>query len=133
ERIGEVAVMRALGFGREAVAGLLFGECAVIGIAGGAAGAGLAWWMFSRGVTLGPVLNGNGALYVMPEQAIVGLVAAVFVTLASGLIPIAGALRIAPALAFRKGVRKKSGRENGRKRSRAAARAHPREKRALWG
>jgi len=104
ERIGEVAVMRALGFGREAIAGLLFGECAIIGIAGGAAGAGLAWWMFSGGVTLGPVLNGNGALYVMPEQAIVGLVAAVFVTLASGLIPIAGALRIAPALAFRKVV-----------------------------
>jgi len=43
-------------------------------------------------------------LYVMPAQAIVGFVAAIFVAVVSGLIPIAGALRVAPALAFRKTV-----------------------------
>jgi putative ABC transport system permease protein len=104
ERISEVAVMRALGFGRGAIGMLLFGECAVIGVVGGAVGAGLAYHLFSGGMTLGPVLNGNGALYVMPQQAILGFAAAVFVTIVSGLIPIGGALRIAPALAFRKVV-----------------------------
>jgi putative ABC transport system permease protein len=104
ERIGEVAVMRALGFSRGAIGTLLFGECAIVGVVGGAVGAGLAYWLFSGGATLGPVLNGNGALYVMPEQAILGFAAAIFVALVSGLIPIAGALRVAPALAFRKTV-----------------------------
>jgi len=104
ERIGEVAVMRALGFSRGAIGTLLFGECAIVGAVGGGIGAGLAYWLFSGGATLGPVLNGVGALYVMPEQAIVGFAAAIFVAIVSGLIPIAGALRVAPALAFRKPV-----------------------------
>lgn len=104
ERISEVAVMRALGFSRGTIGGLLFGECAIIGVVGGGIGAGLAYWLFAGGVTLGPVLNGNGALYLMPAQAIFGLAAAIFVSLVSALIPIAGALRIAPALAFRKVV-----------------------------
>ncbi len=104
ERISEVAVMRALGFSRGVMGGLLFGECGIIGVVGGGVGAGLAYWLFSGGVTLGPVLNGNGALYVMPEQAIFGFAAAIVVSIVSGLIPIAGALRITPALAFRKVV-----------------------------
>ena len=104
ERIAEVAVMRALGFTRGAIGTLLFGECAIIGIVGGGVGAVLAYWLFAGGATLGPVLNGNGALYVMPAQALVGFGAAIFVSLVSALIPIAGALRIAPALAFRKVV-----------------------------
>ncbi len=102
ERISEVAVMRALGFSRALTGELLFAECAVVGIVGGTIGAGLAYWLFSGGVTLGPVLNGNGALYVMAAQAMFGFGAAIFVSLASALIPVAGALRIAPALAFRK-------------------------------
>ncbi|MGO9453650.1 MAG: ABC transporter permease [Candidatus Binataceae bacterium] len=102
ERISEVAVMRALGFSRGAISMLLFGECAIIGIVGGAIGAGLAYRLFSAGATLGPVLNGLGALYVMGEQAAIGFGAAVFVSVVSGLIPIVGALRITPALAFRK-------------------------------
>lgn len=104
ERISEVAVMRALGFGRGAIGVLLFGECAAIGIVGGGLGAGLAYWLCAGGVTLGPVLNSNGALYVMPEQAIAGLLAALFVSIVSALIPVGAALRIAPALAFRKVV-----------------------------
>jgi len=104
ERIGEVAVMRALGFSRGVIGTLLFGECAIVGVVGGGVGAGLAYWLFSGGATLGPVLNGNGALYVMPAQAIGGFAAAIFVAIVSGLLPIAGALRVAPALAFRKTV-----------------------------
>jgi putative ABC transport system permease protein len=104
ERISEVALMRALGFGRGTIGMLLFGECAGIGIVGGGIGAGLAYWLFAGGATLGPVLNGNGALYVMPEQAFWGFAAAIFVSMVSALIPILGALRVVPALAFRKVV-----------------------------
>jgi putative ABC transport system permease protein len=102
ERINEVAVMRALGFRRGAIGFLLLGDCAAIGVAGGGMGAGLAYRLFAGGATLGPVLNGNGALYVMPAQAFFGFATAIFVSVVSALIPVTGALRIAPALAFRK-------------------------------
>jgi putative ABC transport system permease protein len=104
ERISEVAVMRALGFGRGSIAVLLFGECGAIGFAGGLIGAGAAFWMFSAGVTLGAALGGNGALWVTPEQAAGALIVAVAVSLLSGLLPIFEALRISPAMAFRKVV-----------------------------
>ena len=68
EQISDVAVMRALGFSRGAVAFLLFGECGAIGLVGGIIGAGAALWMFSGGITLGAALGGNGALWVTPAQ-----------------------------------------------------------------
>jgi ABC-type antimicrobial peptide transport system permease subunit len=80
---------------------ILFGECILTGAVGGAIGAGLAYWMFSGGVTLGPVLNGIGALWVTPASALGGLAVAIGVSVLSGLIPIIGALRTAPALALR--------------------------------
>ena len=102
ERISEVAVMRSLGFSRNAISVLLFGECATIGAIGGIIGAGIALWMFHDGMTLGAVLNGNGALWVTPDQALNAIVVAVAVSLVSGLVPIFEALRISPAMAFRK-------------------------------
>jgi putative ABC transport system permease protein len=104
DRISEVAVMRALGFSRIALAGILFGECFAIGLIGGAIGAGLALKMFYGGVTLGAVLNGNGALWVTPAQAAGAVTVAAIVCLISGLVPIIEALRIPPALAFRQVV-----------------------------
>ena len=73
ERTAEVAIMRALGFGREAVAELLFGECAAIGLIGGLLGSICAWRLCSDGLTLGAVLNGNGALWVTSRQAFAAL------------------------------------------------------------
>jgi len=104
ERISEVAVMRVLGFGRGSIAALLFGECGAIGFAGGLIGAGAALWLFSSGVTLGAALGGNGALWVTREQAVGALMVAVALSLLSGLVPIFEALRIPPAMAFRKVV-----------------------------
>jgi putative ABC transport system permease protein len=105
DRIGEVALMRALGFSPAQVGNVLFGECALIGMAGGAIGAGMALWLFSEGVALGAVLGGTaGALFVMPAAAIQGLFAAVIVSLLSGAIPVIGAMRVAPALGFREVV-----------------------------
>jgi len=104
DRISEVAIMRALGFSRTSVAALLFGECGAIGFAGGLVGAAIALWAFSAGVTLGAALGGNGALWVTPGQAAGALIVAVAVSLLSGLVPIFEALRIPPAMAFRKVV-----------------------------
>lgn len=101
ERTGEVAVMRALGFERPAIGALLFGECAAMGIGGGALGAGSAWWMFSSGVTLGPVLQGNGALWVAPWGAAQALIVAIAISIMSALPAVFAALRITPAMAFR--------------------------------
>jgi putative ABC transport system permease protein len=104
ERISEVAVMRSLGFSRGAVSVLLFGECGLIGAVGGLLGASSALWIFRDGVTLGAALGGNGALWVTPEQALNAWLVAVAVSLVSGLVPILEALRISPAMAFRRVV-----------------------------
>ncbi len=104
EQISDVAVMRALGFSRGAVGVLLFGECATIGLIGGLIGACAALWMFSGGITLGAALGGNGALWVTPAQTANALIAALAVSLISGVVPILEAVRLPPALAFRKVV-----------------------------
>jgi putative ABC transport system permease protein len=104
EQISDVAVMRALGFSRGAVGVLLFGECGAIGLLGGIIGAGSALWMFSGGITLGAALGGNGALWVTPAQTLNALIAALAVSLVSGVVPIMEAVRLPPALAFRKVV-----------------------------
>jgi putative ABC transport system permease protein len=104
ERISEVAVMRSLGFSRGAISILLFGECGLIGAVGGLIGASIALWMFRDGVTLGAALGGQGALWVTPQQALDALIVAVAVSLVSGFVPVFEALRISPAMAFRKVV-----------------------------
>ncbi len=104
EQISDVAVMRALGFSRSAVAVLLFGECSAIGLLGGILGAVPALWMFSGGITLGAALGGNGALWVTPAQTVNALTAALVVSILSGVVPIIEAVRLPPALAFRKVV-----------------------------
>jgi putative ABC transport system permease protein len=105
ERLGEVAVMRALGFGRFQVAAILFGECALIGALGGILGAGIALAIFGSGATLGAVLSGAaGYLWVSPAIAIEAFGVAVALCVASGLLPVLSAIRTAPAMAFREVV-----------------------------
>jgi hypothetical protein len=61
-------------------------------------------WAFSGGITLGAALGGNGALWVTPAQTINALIAALIVSILSGVVPIFEAVRLPPALAFRKVV-----------------------------
>jgi putative ABC transport system permease protein len=100
ERISEVGVMRTLGFGRGAIAILLFGECAAIGLGGGAIGAGAAWLVFSSGATMGS-LSGLGALWVTPSGVAEAILIATAVGILSGALPIAKAVRLPPAIALR--------------------------------
>jgi putative ABC transport system permease protein len=104
ERISEVAVIRALGFEPTHVATMLFGEAAAMGLVGGASGAGLAWALFGRGVTMGPVVGGLGYMQVTPDLALAALFAILTVSLASAVVPVLQAVNISPALAFRKVV-----------------------------
>jgi putative ABC transport system permease protein len=104
ERLGEVAVIRTLGFSRVQVAILLFGECALIGVLGGLLGAGIALWLFGPGMTLGAVLGGVGYLWVSHWVALEAFGVAVALCVLSGLLPILGALRTSPAIAIREVV-----------------------------
>ena len=103
ERMGEVAVMRTLGFRRAIVAALLFGECAAIGLVGGILGAGAALGIFGRGATLS-IFGGAGAMWVTPPVALEALVIAIALCVVSGIAPIWNAVRVAPAEAFVKVV-----------------------------
>jgi putative ABC transport system permease protein len=99
ERLPEVAVMRTLGFGRGTLAALLFGECGAVGALGGIAGAGAALWLFAGGAAITP-LGDMATLWVSAAGAIEALAVAIGVALASGLLPVMSALRVAPAIAF---------------------------------
>jgi putative ABC transport system permease protein len=70
DRIIEVAVMRALGFGRIHVVILLLAEAALIGLAGAVVGAGTALWIFHRGISLGALTGGIGYMAVTPDTAV---------------------------------------------------------------
>jgi putative ABC transport system permease protein len=102
ERISEVAIIRALGFERAQVAMILFGEAGLMGLIGGAAGAGLALALFGRGVTMGAVVGGLAYMQVTPDLAFAAMFAIFTVSLAAAIVPVLQAINISPALAFRK-------------------------------
>jgi putative ABC transport system permease protein len=104
DRITEVAVMRALGFGRIHVVTLLLAEAALIGMAGAVVGAGTALWIFHRGVSLGTLTGGIGYMAVAPDTAALAVLIALGVSILSALLPVSRAAQVAPAMAFRKVV-----------------------------
>jgi putative ABC transport system permease protein len=96
ERLGEIAVLRALGFGRRLVFGMLVAEAVLLSTLAGAAGA-----LGSLGLTLAlrawsgtqPGLGPLGGFVVSEWIAVQGLFLALFVGLISGLVPSFGAAR----------------------------------------
>jgi putative ABC transport system permease protein len=104
DRIGEVAVMRALGFTRSHVGILLFAEAAMIGAGGAVIGAVVAFYYFGHGVRLGEITGMLGYVQVRPETAIAAVVVALIVSIASAIIPVMQAMRVVPAMAFRQVV-----------------------------
>jgi putative ABC transport system permease protein len=104
DRVTEVAVMRALGFGRIHVVTLLLAEAAFIGLAGAVVGAGAALWIFHRGISLGTLTGAMGYMAVTPDTAALAVLMALGVSILSALLPVARAAQIAPAMAVRKVV-----------------------------
>lgn len=95
ERIREVGILKTLGFPNGAILGMVLCEAAFISFLGGVLGlvlaSGIAW-----GIRQGPAyIQAMKTLRVTPEVAAVCLVFAVFVGVASSLIPAAGAARTA--------------------------------------
>ena len=90
ERRNEIGVLKTLGFGSRLVMGLVLVESLVLGILGGVAGLLLGSFM----IRILPALPQIGAavaqfpnLRLMPSVAALGLGIAVFIGLASGLVP----------------------------------------------
>ena len=102
ERIPEVALFRTLGFGRWHIGYLLFAEAIFLGLAGGLLGAAGAMLMFAGGMDLTTITNGLGLISITPAVGLLSLIISVAVSVLSGTAPIAGALRIAPAIGLRK-------------------------------
>ena len=104
DRVTEVAVMRALGFGRVHVVALLLTEAALIGLSGAIVGAGVALWSFHGGITLGALTGGLGYMAVAPDTAALAVLVALGVSILSAVLPVIQAAHIPPAVAFRKVV-----------------------------
>jgi putative ABC transport system permease protein len=104
DRTSEVALLRTLGFGSGRIAYLLFGEAILLGLVGGVIGVGGALALFAGGIDMGTITRGLGLISVSPTVATLSLAAAVAVTVVSGTMPVAGALRIPAAIALRRVV-----------------------------
>ena len=102
ERAGEIAVLRALGFGRRLIFGTLVAEAALLSGVAGAAGAlasfGLTSWLRSMLLDdLGPL----GSFVVTPAIAVQGVFLGLFVGILAGAVPGWGAARRPVASALR--------------------------------
>jgi putative ABC transport system permease protein len=104
ERLRDVAVMRALGFGPAYVTALLLAECFVIGGIGGALGGSAAYWVFSGGATIAAIIGNAGELTVTPGIVATAITISIGVSVLSGAWPILGTIRITPADAFRRAI-----------------------------
>jgi putative ABC transport system permease protein len=93
ERIPEFGIMKALGFTPAAVLGIILGEAAVIGLAGGALGCLLAGGLCAMGRQAPAFLNFLRQLSLTPWITVLSLSAAVLIGLASALIPALNASR----------------------------------------
>jgi putative ABC transport system permease protein len=100
ERIGELATLKAIGFGDRTILFFVLAESLIIALAGGLLGLGIA-------IVLVPAVSAalNGmlpTLVLSPGILLLGLAAAVAVGLVSGLLPGIGAMRMRVVNALRR-------------------------------
>ena len=97
ERVGELAVLKAVGFTDRQVLGLVLAEALWLASIGGFLGLGIGWYLTS----LGDPTNGSLPVFFFPPRDIVlGVVLVFALGFAAGILPAveAGRLRIADAL-----------------------------------
>jgi len=100
ERIGELAVLKAIGFSDRSVLFLVLAESLVIALFGGLLGLGLALLAVP---VLGAALNGLlPTLILSPAILSLGLATAILVGIVSGLLPGIGAMRMRVVNALRR-------------------------------
>ena len=97
ERAGELAVLKAIGFGRRLVFTLLVTEVSVLALVGGAAGAlgalGITLGLHGASTSMMPQLGPLGSFVVTRVIMVQGLFLALFIGMISGIVPSYGASR----------------------------------------
>jgi putative ABC transport system permease protein len=100
ERIGELGVLKALGFTHRGVLALVLAESCLIAVLGGGLGLVLAAWLISFG---DPTPTNSLPIFYFPAGDVVtGAFLAVLLGLAAGIFPALRALRLQPADALRR-------------------------------
>jgi putative ABC transport system permease protein len=99
ERVGELGVLKAIGFTNTQVMVLVLLESCLMALLGGLIGLGLAWLIISRG----DPTNGMMPLFFLPvRDAVYGLGIALALGLITGIFPSVQALRLRVADALRR-------------------------------
>jgi putative ABC transport system permease protein len=102
ERIGEVAVLKTIGFRRRTVFVLLLSEGVLIAIVGGVIGAVPAYLILNAGNSSWSPFLGPLGMFIMPISVMIqGLFLALLVGFLSGIIPARGAAQLNVATALR--------------------------------
>jgi putative ABC transport system permease protein len=103
-RLGEIATLRALGFGSTAMVASVLAEALVLALIGGVIGALLAW-LFFNGNTVSTSGGGMGQmvfeLSVSPQLMVLGIVWACIIGVLGGFFPAMRAARLPVAMALR--------------------------------
>ena len=99
ERIGELGVLKAIGFTNGQVLGLVLAESCLLTVLGGGLGLGLAWVLTSRGDPTGGMLP----LFFFPvRDLLLGLGLSLVLGLVTGILPAQQAMRLKVAEALRR-------------------------------
>ncbi|MBI3302220.1 MAG: ABC transporter permease, partial [Deltaproteobacteria bacterium] len=102
ERIGEVAVLKTIGFRRRMIFTLLLSEGLMIAGLGGVLGAGPAYLILNAGKSSWSPFLGPLGMFVMPVSVMIqGLFLALLVGMLAGVIPARGAARLNVAASLR--------------------------------
>lgn len=99
ERIGELGVLKAIGFTNGQVLGLVLAESCLLTFLGGGLGLGLAWLATSRGDPTGGLLP---MFYLPGRDVALGAVLAVLLGFVTGLLPALQAVRLRVAESLRR-------------------------------
>jgi putative ABC transport system permease protein len=99
ERIGELGVLKAIGFSNAWVFGLVLAESCLLALLGGGLGLGAAWLITSRGDPTGGLLP---LFYLRPIDVVIGAAIALALGLLTGLFPALQATRLRVAEALRR-------------------------------
>jgi len=99
ERMGELGVLKALGFTDGQVLGLILAEACLLTLVGGGGGLLLAWLFVSGGDPTGGMLP----VFLLPQRDIVvGIALSLGLGIAVGILPALQAMRLRPADALRR-------------------------------
>lgn len=99
ERIGELGVLKAVGFTDGLVLALVLAESCVIALVGGLAGLGAAWLVTAGG---SPVPSMLPVFYLPPRDMAVGAGMVFALGLVAGILPALQAMRLQTAVALRR-------------------------------